>query len=160
MLKKLTIKNMKLKIIKITILAVLVFSIIVIIVTDIVLIRQLNSKNFGGTFLTNYPTLATASSTSYALTTTSTRLLATTTGNNRIAAFFSVYGCTTLVAPVLHLNTSSDAPATSSTGPITTGTSTIKMNAYDDAPLTNTAVQGLIESGTCTVIVTEWRAFR
>lgn len=107
----------------------------------------------------NIPT--TASSTVFTLTTTSRRLLATTTSPyNRVAAMIQAAGCTAAGVRV-HLNINDDIVATASTGPALTASTTeaIAFGVYGN-PVTNNAVQGITNAGTCTVVVTEWVALR
>lgn len=122
---------------------------------------QMQSKIFGEavTRYLNIPTIA--SSTIFTLTTTSQRLLSTTTSSyNRVAAYIEAVGCTTPGVKV-HLNINNDIVATSNTGPVLTAstTETITFGIYD-IPVTNNSVQGITNSGTCTVAVTEWLALR
>lgn len=107
----------------------------------------------------NIPTIA--STTIFTLTTSSQRLLATTTSPyNRVAAYIQAAGCTAAGVRV-HLNINNDIVATSATAPILTASTTeaIQFGVYG-IPVTNGAVQGITNSGTCTVAVTEWVALR
>ena len=107
----------------------------------------------------NIPTVA--SSTSFALTTASQRLLATTSSpNNRVAATVRLAGCTSSGSRV-HLNIRDDVAATTATGPVLSASSTESVNfGVYSLPVNNGAVTGITNTGTCTVIVTEWVALR
>lgn len=101
----------------------------------------------------NVPQFKVASSTTYTLTTTSQRLLATS--SKRVAAQFDVTNCT--VASKIHLNGMSDAAATTATGPVVFSTTTMQLSSYPYPPIMTDAVQGIAGVGTCSVVVTEWR---
>jgi hypothetical protein len=93
----------------------------------------------------------TASSTTFTLTTTSQRLLATT--SKRVSSTVQPVDCT--AGGTVYLNFDKDAPATASNGYAiyASTTATFSREALTE---TNFATQGILDSGTCTVLVTEW----
>lgn len=99
-----------------------------------------------------------ASSTVFTLTTTSQRLLATSTPTQRMAFSIQPINCTSGSSGGVNLNFRRDVVATSATGPFAFASTT---NLFGDhvngMPVVQHAVQGIVTTGTCTVIVTEWR---
>ena len=104
------------------------------------------------------PTFQVASSTTFTLTTTSQRLLATSTGTRRLAATIQPVNCTA-AGSVVYLKTNvGDAPATAGNGFAVHSTTTAEFGDYPNTPVIQNAVQGIANSGTCTVLVTEWKS--
>lgn len=132
----------------------------------VAIVVSLNTKDVPvqsfGEAVTRYMNIPTvASTTIFTLTTASQRLLATTTSPyNRVAAYIQAAGCTAAGVRV-HLNINNDIVATSATAPILTASTTeaIQFGVYG-IPVTNNAIQGITNAGTCTVAVTEWVALR
>lgn len=132
---------------------------------SLVKVSNQESKAVFGEAVTRYMNVPTTSSTTvFTLTTTSLRLLATTTSPlNRVGALVQT------ICPVgsrVHMNMNngvgvSDIVATTATGPIVNATSTdsLAFGVYG-LPVNNNSVQGITNNGTCTVIVTEWTALR
>ena len=102
----------------------------------------------------NAPTPRTASTTVFTLTTTSQQLLSTS--SLRVAATIGATGCTSLISNV-YVRMSSGAAATVSTGLPVFSTTTLAMGSYPSPNIVpQDAVTGITNTGTCTVLVTEW----
>ncbi len=123
--------------------------------------RQPRQSQQFGDAITKYQVITTlASSTVYTVTTASQVLLASTTNYttsyNRVAALIQLAGCT---APGLkvHLNRNNGIAATTATGPalLASTTESILYSTFTN-PVTNDAIQGITNAGTCTVIATEY----
>lgn len=112
------------------------------------------SLGSGSTYNTD-PVFATASSTAFTLTTTSKQLLATTTTPHRLAATIQPINCTAGSPVFMTLN--NDLPATANSGIAAFASTTLHLDSYPNTPITQSAVEGITNSGTCTVLVTEWR---
>jgi hypothetical protein len=104
----------------------------------------------------NDPTFYKASSTAFTLTTASQRLLATSTGSQRVAVTIQPTNCTTAQAVYVTLN--QDVAATAGTGIAIVASSTLALGGYTNIPVVQGAVTGITGLGTCTVLVTEWRS--
>jgi hypothetical protein len=96
---------------------------------------------------------ATASSTVLTLTTSSQRLVATS--SKRVAFEVAVTNCTT--GGSVYVNDALDAPSTTSKGPVVFASTTKTFSEYNTPGLSTNAIQGIVNTGTCTVVVTEWR---
>lgn len=95
-----------------------------------------------------------ASSTTFTLTTTSQRLLATST--QRVSAVIQPTFCTS--GGTVFLNDDTDIVATVANGDLVALASTTeKFSVAEGNPLTFNSVQGILDVGTCTVKVTEWK---
>lgn len=108
------------------------------------------SKRLGGvTAIT-----ATASTTTFTLTTSSQRLMSTST--RRIAATIQPTNCT---AGAVYLNLASpDAIATANNGMVVLASTTQSFDDYNSNLIVPSgSVQGINSQGTCTVLVTEFR---
>lgn len=141
----------------------IILSLIALIVSVFVLVVKTNSVAPAvGSTVTRYMNIPTiASTTTFSLTTTSLRLLATTTtAYNRVAATIRLAGCSTVGSRV-HLNINNDVVATVSTGPVLSASTTeaIDFNIYSN-PVSQNSVTGIANAGTCSVSVTEWLATR
>lgn len=101
------------------------------------------------------PSFLTASSTAYTLTTTSVRLLSTSTPTKRLAATVQPVNCT---AGGIFLRLGGDALAVANTGFAVYASTTANMQDYPNIPVTQGSIQGIAGAGTCTVLVTEWRS--
>lgn len=110
---------------------------------------------FGNGLANTAPLFYVSSSTVFTLTTTSQRLLPTSTPTHRIATTIQPLGCGS--ASTVFLNMQRDAPATSSTGPVVYASTTMEFKDYPNLPIVQGAVQGITNTGTCSVYVTEWR---
>lgn len=99
------------------------------------------------------PTIETASSTAFTLTTASQRLLATS--SLRVAATISPRNCGT--DSQVFLKAQNDVVAVANSGPMVFATTTLSLGTLPQVPVLTGAVQGITNTGTCTVIVTEWR---
>lgn len=141
----------------------IITGLILVLILNVYTLFNLNkpSNTFGEavTRYLNIPT--TASSTVFSVTTSSVRLLATTTeAYNRVASLVQLGGCSG-AGSKLHLNIKSDIPATTLTGPVLNASTTesIPFGVYTN-PVSQNSVTGIVSSGTCTVVVTEWLAAR
>ncbi len=105
---------------------------------------------------TPVPTFATASSTAFTLTTTPQRLLATTTTPRRYAATIQPVNCSSSVGTVF-MRLENDKTAVVNTGFAVYGTTTGMLSDNPNVPVTQSSAQGVVNAGTCTVLVTEWR---
>ena len=113
-------------------------------------------ESFGTVNYQTDPQFYVASSTVFTLTTTSQRILATSTPTRRVAVQVAPKNCTTANMAVF-LNANRDVAATQSTGPIAYASSTLALGAYPNLPVPIGAVQAITAAGTCDVLVTEWR---
>lgn len=98
------------------------------------------------------PTPYVASSTAFTLTTSSQRLLATS--SIRIAATVQPKNCAT--DGQVFLKAQNDQPAVANSGPMVFGTTTLAFGTFPEIPVPVGSVQGITNTGTCTVVVTEW----
>ncbi len=96
----------------------------------------------------------TASTTVFTLTTSSQRILATST--KRTAYTVQPTFCT-ITSSLTYVRASSDAPATSATGVGVYASTTERFIDDSDLPVSENSIQAITNAGTCTVIVTEWR---
>jgi hypothetical protein len=110
----------------------------------------------GGSVAQTAPLVKVASSTAFSISQTSARILGTTTANRRLAATIQPINCT--VGSAVFLKAQSDAPAVANSGPVALASSTLALTDYPNIPVPQNAVQAITQSGTCTVIVTEWLA--
>lgn len=104
--------------------------------------------------MSSNPTFLTASSTSFALTTTSQRLLATSSATRRVAARFVPTNCTNGSATYVAFN--ADVPATVTNSTAVLASTSMSLSDYPENPIVQGAVTGVVPTGTCTVLVTEW----
>lgn len=109
----------------------------------------------GGDYRTA-PTFYSASTTNYTISQTSTRILATSTPTKRLAASIGNINCTS--AGVLSLRMDSDVAATANTGYVILASTTAHLTDYPNSPVVQGSVQAIVNGGTCTVPVTEWRS--
>lgn len=130
---------------------ILASAIALVIVGGVYLAFNPTPKTFGDVL--NVPQPATASTTAFTLTTASQRLLASSSA--RIAAKIDSINCT--AGGVAFLKASNDIVATANTGTALLASSTLLLSTFPEAPTPTGAVQGILNLGTCTVIVTEWR---
>lgn len=101
-------------------------------------------------------TYLSASSTAYTVTTASQLLLASSTPTKRVAATFQTVNCT--AGGTLYLRLGAGAAATAATGIAVTGSSTLAFKDYGESPvIVQGTVTGIVDVGTCTVLVNEWR---
>lgn len=110
---------------------------------------------------TQGPSFLSASSTAFTLTTTSQRLLATTTPQGqsgaRVTATIQPINCTAGASGAF-MNLRLDVVATANTGLLAFASSTTILGDHvNQVPNVRGAVQGITNVGTCTVLVTEWR---
>lgn len=102
------------------------------------------------------PTFVTASSTVFTLTTSSQRLLGTSTAaiGRRVSAIIQPYNCTTGQPIFMRLGT--DVAATANTGAVAYSSTTLQLDDYTNTPVVQGSVTGITAAGTCTVSVSEW----
>jgi len=138
---------------------ILIMAFVVATVTTANVVFSKATNVLGGISPAGNPTFSVSSSTVYTLTTTSTRLLATSTPTKRVATLIQPINCTAggTTGAFVNLN-GNDLPATANTGTFAFGSSTLSLAEYPNTPTVQTAVQGIVPSGTCTVLVTEWRS--
>lgn len=134
---------------------------IIIIAIVIVLMIGLFAKRgddglFGAVAYQTAPSFYVASSTSFTLTTSSQRLLATSTPTKRLAATIQPVNCT--AGQPIFLRANNDVVATANTGIAVYASSTMAFEDYPGTPVVQGSVQGITGVGTCTVLVTEWRS--
>lgn len=110
----------------------------------------------GGTAANTAPTFVVASSSTFTLTTTSQRLLATSTPTRRIGAIIQPINCSS--GQPVFMSANRDAAAVAGTGIAAYATSTFAFEDYPGIPVIQGSVQGITSAGTCTVLVTEWRS--
>jgi hypothetical protein len=108
------------------------------------------------------PSFLNASSTVFTLTTTSLQLLGTTTPQGqsgaRVTATIQPINCTTGSIGGVYLNMNRDVVASAATGPFAFASTTLVLGDHvNQVPNVRGAVRGVVTTGTCTVIVTEWR---
>ena len=94
-----------------------------------------------------------ASTTAFTLTTTSQRILATST--RRTAFTVQPTNCT--AANITYVAALKDAAATATNGLAVHSTTTERFIDDFSLPVSESSVQAITNTGTCTVIVTEWR---
>lgn len=112
-------------------------------------------ENFGGG-LAEVPSLSSASSTAFTVTTgASVRLLASSTPTQRVAVSIQPINCA--AGSDLWLRMSNDAVAIAGQGGWVQASSTRTFATYPEVPVVQGSVQGITNTGTCTVLVTEWR---
>lgn len=134
-------------------------SIVLTMVANNIVFSKDNSLQLGGASASGNPTFSLASSTVYTLTTTSTRLLASSTPTKRVAALIQPINCTAGGTTGVFLNLrGDDIPATANTGTFAFGSSTLELAEWPNVPVIQDSVQGIVPAGTCTVLVTEWRS--
>ena len=97
----------------------------------------------------------TASSTQYALGQTSLRLVATS--SRRVALSIQPTACPTTGSGVFLELTGPDTAAVTTTADFVIFASTSAMFTDNDVQPAINSIQGIVNSGTCTVVVTEWR---
>lgn len=106
-----------------------------------------------------YPTLMTASTTSFSISTSAVRILGTSTQPRRVAATIQPINCFNGGGGVfMQYN---DVNAVINTGTFATASSTTLLGDYiNNIPVVQGSVKGVVgsSSGTCTVLVTEWRS--
>jgi len=113
--------------------------------------------SLGSTVSGGAPTFKVASSTSYILGQTSTRILSTSTPTRRMAVTVQPISCTA-GGPVF-LSTNDVVAVTSGTSTIAVFASTTQsFGDYPNVPVVQGSVQAITQTGTCTVLVTEWRS--
>ena len=121
-------------------------------------IFQSKKQSLGASFISS-PSFISASSTVFTLTTTSQRLLGTSTPTKRLAATIQPINCTIGTGAVVFVKMNSDVVATSNNGFAVLSSTTQSFGDYPEAvPIVQGAVQGIVPFGTCTVMVTEWRS--
>lgn len=115
-------------------------------------------QTFGGAVAyQTAPSFYKASSTAFTLTTASQRLLATSTPTKRLAATIQPINCTVSTSTVFVVM-NNDVAAVNHTGFAVFGTTTATFGDYPNMPVVQGSVQGIVNNGTCTVLVTEWRS--
>lgn len=133
-------------------------ALILVICVTIVAVLGFSKKNstFGGAAYNQNPSFYVASSTAFALTTTSLRLLATSTPTKRLGALVQSVNCT--AGQPIFMRASNDAPATANTGMTAYSSTTFAFEDWPGIPVVQGSLQGITAAGTCTVLVTEWRS--
>lgn len=101
------------------------------------------------------PTFYLASSTAYVLTTTSQRILATSSPQYRLATLIQPINCTTGSNVFLSFN--KDVAAAVNTGIIVLASTTQQFGSFPNLPIVQGSVQAVTSAGTCTLLVSEWR---
>lgn len=100
------------------------------------------------------PTFVNASSTSFTLTTTR-EILQLPTSGRRVAALIQNTNCT--ANSPIYLNATSSGNASANTSIAVFASTSEKLLGYPDLPVLQGSMQAMTASGTCTVLVTEWR---
>lgn len=113
---------------------------------------QDQNQNLAGTAI-NVPQFTVASSTVYTLTTASQQLLATS--SRRVAASLQTHNCT--LGSYVFLRAENGAAAVANTGMLIISSSTDFGTFPEAKPVPTGGVAGITNSGTCLVLVTEWR---
>lgn len=114
------------------------------------------NAQLGGAAYNTTPSFTIASSSTFTISQTSTQILASSTPTRRDAATIQSMKCTTL--GTLFLNTNGDQTATPDKGMAITASSTRDLEDYPNTPVVQGAIRAVVDSGTCTVLVTEWRS--
>ena len=115
------------------------------------------TPEFGVNEVYNQPIFRNSSTTAYTVTTASLKLIATSTTPRRLAATFQPVNCT--AGGTLFLNIESgDAAATAASGLAAYASTTLALGFTAEIPVVQQAVHGIVPSGTCTVLVTEYFA--
>lgn len=103
------------------------------------------------------PTFVIASSTAMAVTTSSVRILATSTPTKRLAATIQPINCSPTTGSVF-LVANRDVASAANTGIAVVASTTLALGDYPQVPVVQGAVQAIMSTGSCTVLVTEWRS--
>jgi hypothetical protein len=108
------------------------------------------------------PSFLVASSSTFTLTTASTRLLGTTTPQGqsgaRVTATVQPINCTVGSSGGAFLSLNGNISATANAGLLAFASSTLILGDHvNQAPNVRGPVNGIVGTGTCTVLVTEWR---
>lgn len=101
------------------------------------------------------PSFYVASSSVYTVTTSSVQVLASSTQTKRLAVTLQNINCTQSV----FLRLANDAPATANSGMVLAASSTLSLTDYNTAPfVVQGAIRAITPSGSCTVLVNEWKS--
>lgn len=119
-------------------------------------VPQKQNEALGSAIYNTVPTVVAASSTAYSITTSSQRVLASSTPTRRLAVTFQTVNCT--AAQPLFLLANRDVAATANTGFALYASTTLRLSDYPDAEVPQGAVTAIAPVGTCTLLVTEWRS--
>lgn len=119
-------------------------------------VEKLQTFELGASINNNVPTVYVASTTAFTLTTSSQRLLGTSTPTRRLGAVVQPINCTN--AGTVFLRADRDIAATANAGIAVLASTTLQYEDYPGLTVPQGSVQGILSTGTCTVIVTEYRA--
>lgn len=114
------------------------------------------SLGAGGIGFNTTPSFVFASSTTYSVSTASIQILATTTATKRIATAIQNINC----ARTVFLNANRDVAATVGNGLALQASTTLSLGDYyaGTVPVIQGAVRAITDTGTCTVLVTEYKS--
>jgi hypothetical protein len=116
--------------------------------------KQASTPNTGEAVYRGTPSFPAASSTWYTITSTSVRILATSTPTKRVAATVQAVNCTT--GTTLYVSTN-DLAAVAGQGLAVYASTTLQMTDYPELPSVQGSMRAITGVGTCTVLVNEWR---
>jgi hypothetical protein len=120
---------------------------------------QQDAQTLAGVY--SSPVVLSASSTTFTLTTASQRLLASTTSHvpptKRVAATIQPIHCTLGAGHAIYLNMNRDVAATALNGFAVFASTTAPFEDYPGILPVQGSVTGITQTGTCTVLVTEWK---
>lgn len=102
------------------------------------------------------PNFVIATSSTFTVTTSSLRLLSTSSATRRLGATFQPVNCT--ANGTLFLRMEGDIAAVANTRFAVLASTTQAFSDYPQLPVVQGSVQGIVNTGTCTVLVTEWRS--
>ncbi len=122
-----------------------------------VFLAKTQSTALGAGASNTAPIFYQASSTAFSLTTTSQRLLATSTPTHRVAATIQPVNCTNGSAIFLKMQQDAVAASNGSSTMAVFASTTQEFKDYPNLPIVQGSVQGITGVGTCTVLVTEYR---
>lgn len=126
------------------------------IILTVFLVKSANTVGAASTLQLTTPTFYAASSTVFTITTTtSVRILATSSPVYRAAATIQPVNCT--VGGQLYMQLNRDVVAVARTGLAAFASTTMELKAFPGVPIVQGSVQAITDVGTCTVLVTEWR---
>ncbi len=138
-----------------TVLVVLALACFVVGVNYFLSSGPVGSQNLGSVNYNTGPRFVRASSTAFSISSTSTRIAATSSPA-RLALTVQPVNCTTSGTVFMSLN--GDVAATSGTGLAAYASTTQALGDYPNVPVVQGSIQAIVNSGTCTVLVTEWRS--
>lgn len=129
---------------------------IILIVLGLGVNRNDTTGTLGSVAYNVAPRFTIATSTVFTITTTSQRILSTSTPTVRLAAMVQPVNCTN--GQPLYLKAGADQVAVATSGIAVYASTTMQFEDYPGTPVPQGSVTAITGLGTCTVLVTEWRS--